>query len=576
MTDLTFENAVRTAQTKAQKEITVSTNTLEKFWKPEPFSGGTDMKSMLGPISSKEVPLGRLGTGSSRTTGENYAGRNRPTPDTDEPVWRRRSSQSARQGREVGITCDRTQAQLTGISFEKLVDILKDRMVDAYNYDMLAMMINGFTMPMRENPVMGGLGSGGGSGDEGKGFEVKFLDSFRHMMVGKFTAAQNKKGTYEAPFTIDGLDYIDSEMANCRDAGYLNPADRSQSPIDLETGNPSDTHVYDGSNPRLGDAAAEAERIVVMGHTAFARFKEENRDVLSRSELFHDRKNFLGHAYVRRYDKYMFVSVPDALASNRFGTSFPDPLTWQHAANPVMSAVPRSGAERGRIDFVQKASNTSGRKRFRVRALVPGGEGVGLTGTGGSSSTWRVSVVSDSSSAAVTVRKGNTVVDDFTFTSLAFNLAQSTGQVVFRGKTVEIVRIQAGDLYPENMNFQDPNTVDTVKDKAKDFRSDTTKNASAGAQNYNGVSGNALLHTNERFADASNLSMAYIVDRRAMHYGLPKEMNVKFKIAEDFQNSHNYRLYSEIYLDTLRLYDPLVRQVFFTRSGDKIGTYTTA
>ena len=152
-TNITFENTVRLAEKEARKEITVSKNVLTKFWGVEPFSGGVDTALLLGPIETEEILLESLGPSGSRTTNTNYGGRNEEYPDTStnispaQPIWRRRSSADSRQGRRVLVDIPRSEMQITGMDREKFIEMYKARMVDAYNYDMLQMMIAGFSQP---------------------------------------------------------------------------------------------------------------------------------------------------------------------------------------------------------------------------------------------------------------------------------------------------------------------------------------------------------------------------------------------------------------------------------------------
>ena len=585
-TNITFENTVRLAEKEARKEITVSKNVLTKFWGVEPFSGGVDTALLLGPIETEEILLESLGPSGSRTTNTNYGGRNEEYPDTStnispaQPIWRRRSSADSRQGRRVLVDIPRSEMQITGMDREKFIEMYKARMVDAYNYDMLQMMIAGFSQPMRENPNIAGYGGGGA-----KGYEVKFRDSYRHLVEGSFDMAMgsgvNKKGKYEAPLTVDGLDYIDSEMANCRDAGFFNPPGGSQEGVSLDRTGQSDTAVYSADNPRLGDVDAQATRVVVMGHTDFSVFKETNREILSRSEMFHDVKKFLGHAYMRQYGNYVFVSVPDVMVQTDQTFTFPDPTTWKFANNPVFSAVAR-GLHNVRGT---KTVQIGGSNAFTMTANEPGPAGVGVRTVGGKSKTANILVRFTASGGTIFVRapvadggdpEDGELLDLFSVNSAIWNALGTGSKLIgaFRRFTGRLERA----TYPGAATLVAANNV-------SDFRTDTSKPATDAAQTYNAVaSGNSVnflvnLATGsaaaQRWASSDGLRLAYMVDKRAMRYGFPKEMDVRFKTAENFENSFETRMFSEYYVDAIRMYDPLVRQIFFTRTGAKVGDYKT-
>ena len=574
--NLTFENTVRLAEEEARKEITVSKNVLTKFWGVEPFSGGVDTALLLGPIETEEIVTGSLGSGGSRTTNTNYGGRNEEYPDTAtnispaQPIWRRRSSADSRQGRRVLVDVPRAEMQVTGMDREKFIEMYKARMVDAYNYDMLQMMIEGFSLPMRENPNIAGYGGGGA-----KGFEVKFRDSYRHLVQGDFTEVTGNKKTekFEAPLTMDGLDYIDSEMANCRDAGFFNPPGGAETGGALDLTGQSDTAVYSSDNPRLGDVDARATRVVVMGHTDFAVFKETNREILSRSEMFYDVKKFLGHAYMRQYGNYVFVSVPDVMVGTDQTHTFPDPVTWKYADNPVFSAVARGQQQFAAPVVIQSGGNNF----FRIRATRPGPDGVGVPKTGVNKT---YGIVVDLAQRGGTVRihepvagsdpTAGKIVDQLVLSSLVWPLVS---RFLSNNRLFTVEKIAA--TWP----------VGSAGLKVNDDFRDNNANARSNQQTYNKRTAEADLNylvnistgnqAQQRFASSDGLRLAYMVDKRAMRYGFPREMDVRFKTVQNFQNSFETRMFSEYYVDSIRMYDPLVRQIFFTRSGAKVGDYRT-
>ena len=580
--DTSYQNVAQLIQSKVRKEVNVTSNALEKFFRVGTHKGIGDAVPIQGPIDagapSFTENLQRIQVTDSqgdpvatdfiiRPEQSAYKDRNSSSPAEDNLIdtqWRVRRSRN--MAKEFTVKATRAEAQTLGRSNDALIEMKSKQISTEYHRQMLWMMILGLDSWYTESPGIRGIPSANAN------VIVPFAPSYRHICIdgSPSMAADN---AIDVPFTHVGLDWINAEMDSVREAGYLEYLDRNQawgssggfdtsnkSSVNPNVGNRAITEVSPSrtaSNTGVPIGLAETEtpaRLVIMTHSGFAAWRETNANVLGGSDIFNSPSKFLSHGRLYRYGDFGFLTVPD------------------YMIDPVPNVV-RSGG-RQQLDYhdfrpdnngISDRSNTSGANYVTTKAISDG---------------------------ARNQRAFNAVFGMFVWndrntngTFRGLNNAASAEQTKgANSRDVTYKYYQSSDKLGSAVPFSDVLTFPGVGSWANATAPilDAVKRAggtvpTSGNNARRFFSGKKLLENsyNNYCLPGPDMFMAYVVDIRAMHYSFPKELNVRMATQKDKDHTFEHIFYMNYNLGACRLYDPLVRTVHFTRPGVKGGFYKT-
>lgn len=599
MSDLSYENVARTIEDKVKKEVTQSVNVLKQYFTIGKYRGGKDMTTIRGPLERTRDPewhrsgdehTSNLGKTNERD-GTLAADRNKDTTDTplSDVSYRRRMGN--RQVDRLRTYTTRAEAQVQGRAQDKLIKDKTQIITEDYHWTMLLMMIRGLDGGHYENPIVAGLGSGGNA----TGRYVPFPESYRHMVVGGGSAAEDPTetttfssrdhtnkgatltGQFTAPFTLNGLDSLLAEISNATQtpgmAGELAQSEFPANPDPAVDG----TYARGGRQDILG--LSKPKHLVIMGHDGFAAWKSANRTVAGQSEWFNKGVTLLSWAKTYRYGDTAFITVPDVMipstpvrdrsgGTNASMYADDDGSTRARVARDhTMGFTARTfqGSPRTLASFIATMEDDSSTVNDRVTAARRIGIFPDVQTNAGAERNY---IRQDLDVIMRNFWRGDSFDDAFAYS--ASSSEQGLDPTTrFRG--------EGNILFSRLLSFPSPShwgaytngLVNGVKRRGNGNYIITNSPATSSVTASTTPENNYYNYS----APLADMHMAYIVDTRAMEYKIPEALNLKLDSVKDKDTSFEWLHYAEYHLSSKRLYDPLVRTVHFTGQGQFGGFY---